>query len=88
MLALLGRHDEQNVIARRVWTAAKVLEVRGKLPVKAFCLFTSTIQLEMKKQLALTDEKPAPSIGHGARLLPVRATDAVLADPVIETQPR
>lgn len=88
VLALLGRRDEQDVIAGRLGTAAKVLGIRSKLPVKAFCLFTSTIQLEMKEQLALTDEKPAPSIGHRARLLPVRAPDAMLADPVIKAQRR
>ena len=56
--------------------------------MKAFCLLTSPIELEVEEELAITHKEPAPAVGDRRRLLPIRAPDAVLADPVIETHRR
>jgi hypothetical protein len=89
MSPLLGRDDEQDVVAGCLWSTPKVRDVRGELAVKAFCLLASPIELEVEEELAIAHEKPSPAVGHRRRLLlPIRAADAVLTDPVIETHRR
>ena len=87
-LPLLRRDHEQHVIAGRLRTTSEVGEIGGELAVKASCLFASSIQLEVKKQLTLAHEHPAPAVWHRPPLFRIGPPDAVLPDPVVETQRR
>ncbi|HVC76963.1 MAG TPA: hypothetical protein VND96_10675 [Candidatus Micrarchaeaceae archaeon] len=87
-LPLLRRNHKQHVIAGRLRTTAKVGDVGGELAVKASRLFASSVQLEVKKQLAIAHEHPAPTVWHRPPLLRIDTPDSVLPDPVVETQRR
>jgi hypothetical protein len=87
-LSLFRRNHKQHVIARRLRTTAKVRDIGGELAVKASRLFASSVQLEVKKQLAIAHEHPAPAVWHRPPLLRISPPDSVLSDPVVETQRR
>jgi hypothetical protein len=87
-LSLLCRNHEQHVIAGCPRTSVKVRDIGGELAVKASRLFASSVQLEVKKQLALAHEHPAPAVWHRPPLLCIHPPNSMLPYPVVETQRR